>query len=893
MSKIGLHFRKIDLHVHTPASADYADKSATPEQIVEAALGKNLYAIAITDHQTGNGIDGIKAAAVGTDLTILPGVEINATGGESGIHIICIFDVDKGSNHVNQFLNTLGIYDKDGKHTTCTDKSVAQIALELDKYDQNAILILAHCHSTKGVLGDMKGAPRAKIFEARSRCLLGAEASENNFLDKEKQKDRRRVVDLLDGSDSQYGNLKLGVYQSSDAHKPSDIGTAYSWFNVDDSISIEDIRQSLIDRDTRIRQPHEYNPVPFPVIRAVRVKGGFLDGNEFVFNNGLNSILGGKGSGKSLAVELLRFGLDQSPTEAVLQRDHEQKLSQCLKVYGSVEIVIIDESGKEYVVKREFKPNDGNPVAILDALDKTQKSFAISEAFPCMFLSQSEAIHIAQDETGKAQRQFIDRFFDFYRFQQEISRINRELREVDRKFAEGLRARFESELIEKQLAGILEEEQKIDRQLTNAAFDEFAKRERVGRAVEAQLTFAKRLSAQLKEYQSDISGLEAPHATDDNGGNDPAVKRSEDAAKAALRGFQEKLQELNSTLDTGLRVIGKELADYKAGFASVKEKYEQLVKAAGGDQIALSEKRKKLLIQRTALERKLLDLRTRANQIKSVGENRKELLTDLEKLQSDYTKARRERCKHFSITSNGALEVTITDAKDTSDFQANMMRLKRGTWLREEDILTITGRISPRDFVRAVLAYAWKGRVSPETVTSVAEKTKLPTEKIERLFNHFLDDYSYEELLALEYTSTPEDIPQIKYKSGGVYKPLNELSVGQKAVALLLMALGDGKFPIVIDQPEDSLDLRSIWDDVCTKVRDTKELRQFIFTTHNSSVAVASDSDCFSILESDAINGKIILSGSMNDEQIRAEVIRYLEGGKDTYNHKRLKYNIV
>jgi hypothetical protein len=38
----GLVYRKVDLHIHTPASHDYGDKDVTPEAIVEKALSEDL-----------------------------------------------------------------------------------------------------------------------------------------------------------------------------------------------------------------------------------------------------------------------------------------------------------------------------------------------------------------------------------------------------------------------------------------------------------------------------------------------------------------------------------------------------------------------------------------------------------------------------------------------------------------------------------------------------------------------------------------------------------------------------------------------------------------------------------------------------------------------------------
>jgi predicted metal-dependent phosphoesterase TrpH len=84
----GLAYRKLDLHVHTPASKCFKGKSITPEAIIQKALQEKLDAIAITDHNSGDWIDKIKKAAQNI-LTIFPGIEISSTGGGEGIvHIM-------------------------------------------------------------------------------------------------------------------------------------------------------------------------------------------------------------------------------------------------------------------------------------------------------------------------------------------------------------------------------------------------------------------------------------------------------------------------------------------------------------------------------------------------------------------------------------------------------------------------------------------------------------------------------------------------------------------------------------------------------------------------------------------------------------------------------------
>ena len=92
---------------------------------------------------------------------------------------------------------------------------------------------------------------------------------------------------------------------------------------------------------------------------------------------------------------------------------------------------IVDDTGKRFLVSRVFNPASSSPIAIRDIGDESAKDFQVAESFPVLFLSQNEIIRIAEDQTGGALRAFIDRFFDFYRFQNEIERLNRELSEID------------------------------------------------------------------------------------------------------------------------------------------------------------------------------------------------------------------------------------------------------------------------------------------------------------------------------------------------------------------------------------------------------------------------------------------------------------------------------
>ena len=83
----GLIYRKLDLHVHTPASKCYSSPDHSPEQIVQAAIDCGLSAIAVTDHNTAAWIDIMKKAAQDTGLIIFPGAEISLS---EGFHLVAL-----------------------------------------------------------------------------------------------------------------------------------------------------------------------------------------------------------------------------------------------------------------------------------------------------------------------------------------------------------------------------------------------------------------------------------------------------------------------------------------------------------------------------------------------------------------------------------------------------------------------------------------------------------------------------------------------------------------------------------------------------------------------------------------------------------------------------------
>jgi len=77
-----------DLHIHTVLSA-CAEVEMMPPLIVERALELGLSLIAITDHNSAENVAAVMEAAKGTNLTVLPGMEVET---REEVHLLCLFD---------------------------------------------------------------------------------------------------------------------------------------------------------------------------------------------------------------------------------------------------------------------------------------------------------------------------------------------------------------------------------------------------------------------------------------------------------------------------------------------------------------------------------------------------------------------------------------------------------------------------------------------------------------------------------------------------------------------------------------------------------------------------------------------------------------------------------
>ena len=163
-----------------------------------------------------------------------------------------------------------------------------------------------------------------------------------------------------------------------------------------------------------------------------------------------------------------------------------------------------------------------------------------------------------------------------------------------------------------------------------------------------------------------------------------------------------------------------------------------------------------------------------------------------------------------------------------------------------------------------------------------------------------------------------DDWFEIKYNVQMDNDTIDVMSPGKKALVLLklLIDLADSKCPILIDQPEDDLDNRSIFNDLIPFIKRKKKDRQIIIVTHNANVVLGSDAEEVIVANQQgsnvpnkqyrfeyrsgaienntplyAENGDIEL-GILNSQGIQQHICDILEGGEKAFELRKNKYHI-
>lgn len=140
----------------------------------------------------------------------------------------------------------------------------------------------------------------------------------------------------------------------------------------------------------------------------------------------------------------------------------------------------------------------------------------------------------------------------------------------------------------------------------------------------------------------------------------------------------------------------------------------------------------------------------------------------------------------------------------------------------------------------------------------------------------------------------PNDELVVSYKPEGGKKfvPLSTASAGQKTTAILTFILAYGNVPLILDQPEDDLDNRLVYELVVKRLRMAKRNRQIIVITHNANIPVNGDAEYITSMDSDSVSVKKKYEGTLDQAEIRSEICDVMEGSEFAFNMRAHKYHL-
>ncbi|CEP67945.1 P-loop containing nucleoside triphosphate hydrolase [Moorella glycerini] len=109
-------------------------------------------------------------------------------------------------------------------------------------------------------------------------------------------------------------------------------------------------------------------------------------------------------------------------------------------------------------------------------------------------------------------------------------------------------------------------------------------------------------------------------------------------------------------------------------------------------------------------------------------------------------------------------------------------------------------------------------------------------------------------------------------------------------MAILSLLLSAGDQPLIIDQPEDDLDNRYVYEVVVQLLRQRKFFRQIIVATHNANIPVNGDAELIVAFGVENRLGTVISAGSIDQSEIKEHVSTIMEGSAEAFRLRRERY---
>lgn len=853
MFESGLQYVRADFHLHTLKDKEFTysgESTSFVGDYVSALKNASINVGIITNH---NKFDieeykAIRKAAKKQDIFILPGVELTVKEGANGIHTLIVFNpeewLENGNNHIQTFLTAaFATISNPENRNTKSIFDLKNVFDQLDAYGRDYFIVFAHVDQNSGLFSECRGGLLESLagFAPFRHRVLGLQKS--------------RTRDNLGKFEKCCGYLPALV-EGSDPKSISDIGKGdrCTYLKIGE-YSYAAIKFALQDYRDRVSESVPDNKHGF--IESISFQGGKFDGQTIMFSRELNTLIGIRGSGKSSILEAVRYVLGLTA-----QMDKDYKESLVKNVFGSggkATLNVIDKHGKHYSVSRIL----GERINVLDETGNDLNINPISLFDGVQYFGQKDLSSSADHENGLLEKlisgrigqpsnldncvneliKTVERLLDVSKIPQQMTEVTTQQTELEHKLS------------------IFEEKGVADKLKKQSGYaTDTAKLDAVKNRIDTILrdirtAFSKNsvVSSALDGYSSDFNkGIF---------GDVSIVLSSIDAQLAQIGSCIVEIEKQRSGMDDLISRLKERIDSLADEFAEIKREIKD-------DTLDVDS-----FVKMTA------ELQKTKEKLKQLSEE----ASSKSKIEASFTKATRERNEALLATYNAykaeterinqnqtELKIEITFKGDREGFKAQLKNDFKGTGISDIKYQAICDSFT--DY--AAIIEDWivcdgsklKGIVTPGEYVKLEDKLR----------------GQYEELLNRQV----ENKVDIYYHG----KLLRQHSIGQRASALILFILTqDDNDIIFIDQPEDDLDNKVIYDEVITAIAQKKPYMQFIFATHNANIPVLGDSE--SVLVVEFQESRIdVAQGNIDLDSTHKQIVDIMEGGKEAFDKRQLIY---
>ena len=861
-----------------------------------------LECIGITDHNYFDDclLDSFIEYAKQSRCKVIPGVEINC----QGIHMLLFFreklyGKETFSAGIHAFLTKFNINNRtnvDGVLTTTT-ADIKDILNEAKK--NNSIVIYPHCNSSNGLFQERTSTDRthlADIFNHQKVNLLQSQHNQSSVAVSEYIKTNATLTS------------KFCAHISSDARSLRDLGRCdqddnFLWIKADPTF--EGLKQIIYEPEQRIfvgpQKPEEKKS--YFVIDKVRFLDNTSDakfGSESIeINQNLTTIIGGKSTGKSLLLYYMAKTIDR---EEVKNRTADSGVPVKYDFDASVDFnfEVTWKDGQRTLLRVPDGATEDEskerkilyiPQKYLNTLSEANiKSREALNEFVLNVILQEPTIREKYEETVQEIKVKVKsiptEIGELFSDRDDIKKTEEELKQTgDEKGIESYIQPLQKQADDiKAKSGLSEEQLKQYEDLVTKEKDITTQ---VSNLEEDKKTI-KNLNTSLV---SQVDGLRTMADEYEAYLNDAEIKAKFKIELKVVDSFAPNVKSATTNLvtaiDTKITTYNAELIKIKAELApllakvKLQSELQEKTDAIKKEQQKLNE----IAIKRNNLKTKKASYKKKAD---GVIDSYKLIVAKHEGLRNEFKKF---ESKFGEITLG--VHVSFNDDVFNSDVvkeYINKNDLKRviveAEWGDE-----FVYKYDPAKHL-ANMTTVFEGLIEG-TINTV--KNRQPKDAVAKL----LENYFY-----LDF--------RIFYKNDS----LDKMSPGKKGLVLLqlLINLSDEEWPILLDQPEDDLDNRSVYDDLVDFLKKKKLQRQIVIVTHNPNLVVGADAEETVVAnqsgqEVGRENKKFrfeYVSGALENtfeleateepailyrKGIRQHVCEILEGGQEAFQKREQKYS--